>query len=171
VGRPRAVLRLSPLCAVESPTPGAPPELFLFDGQDRLGARFAAPPAGFERHDDHVWDWLRGHVPELDDAARLTPDEERAPYRGLSAFSPDDAEMFFGRERETATFVNRLRTHPVAAVVGPSGVGKSSFVHAGGVPPRPAGWRAITSRPGPLPLAALIARLHAAGIATATASD
>ncbi|MGH2898115.1 MAG: ATP-binding protein, partial [Solirubrobacteraceae bacterium] len=157
--------------AVESPTPGAPPELFLFDGQDRLGARFVAPPAGFERHDPHVWDWLRGHVPELDDAARLTPDEERAPYRGLSAFSPDDAEMFFGRERETATFVNRLRTHPVAAVVGPSGVGKSSFVQAGVIPALPAGWRAITSRPGPLPLAALIARLHAAGIATATSID
>ncbi|HSS01663.1 MAG TPA: serine/threonine-protein kinase, partial [Kofleriaceae bacterium] len=167
----RPLLRLSPLFAVEPPTPGAPPELFLFDGQDRLGARFVAPPAGFERHDDLVWDWLRGHVPELDDAARLTPDEERAPYRGLSAFSPDDAEMFFGRERETATFVNRLRTHPVAAVVGPSGVGKSSFVQAGVIPALPAGWRAITSRPGPLPLAALIARLHAAGIATPTATD
>jgi WD40 repeat protein/tRNA A-37 threonylcarbamoyl transferase component Bud32 len=167
----RPLLRLSPLFAVEPPTPGAPPELFLFDGQDRLGARFVAPPAGFERHDDRVWAWLRGHVPGLDGGAQAQPDDERAPYRGLSAFSPDDAEVFFGRERETATFVNRLRTHPVAAVVGPSGVGKSSFVQAGVIPALPAGWRAITSRPGPLPLAALAARLCAAGMAPGASSE
>jgi WD40 repeat protein/tRNA A-37 threonylcarbamoyl transferase component Bud32 len=161
----RPVLRLSPLFAIESPTPGAPPELFLFDGQDRLGARFIAPPAGFERHDDRVWDWLRGHLPELDGGARDRPEEDRAPYRGLLAFSRDDAGVFFGRERETATFLNRLRAHPVAAVVGPSGAGKTSFVQAGVIPALPAGWRAVTSRPGPLPIAALTARLQAAGIA------
>src|SRR6185503_6920825 len=83
-GDRRPLLRLSPMFAVESPTPGAPPELFLFDGQDRLGARFVAPPAGFERHDDRVWAWLRGHVPGLDGGARAQPDDERAPYRGLS---------------------------------------------------------------------------------------
>jgi WD40 repeat protein/tRNA A-37 threonylcarbamoyl transferase component Bud32 len=158
------VLRLSPLVAAEPPTPGAPAELFLFDGRDRLGARFVAPPAGFERYDDRVWEWLRGHVRELDDGAHTETDDERPPYRGLSAFSRDDAGVFFGRERETVTFQNRLRTQPVAAVVGPSGAGKTSFVQAGVLPAW--GWRAITVRPGASPIAALAGRLHAAGFAS-----
>jgi WD40 repeat protein/predicted Ser/Thr protein kinase len=160
----RGALRLSPLIAAAAPVPGAPPELFFLDGSDLRGARFVAFPAGFERHDDAVWEWLRGHVPDLDAGAATTSDDERAPYRGLAAFTRDDAGAFFGREDETGAFVNRLRIQPFAAVVGPSGAGKSSFVQAGVIPALPAGWRAVTVRPGAAPIAALAARLRAAGV-------
>ena len=160
----RGAVRLSPLIAAAAPVPGAPPELFFLDGSDRRGARFVAFPAGFERHDDTVWEWLRGHVPDLDAGVSATSDDERPPYRGLAAFTRDDAGAFFGREDETEAFANRLRIQPFAAVVGPSGAGKSSFVQAGVIPALPAGWRAVTVRPGAAPIAALAARLRAAGV-------
>ena len=56
---------------------------------------------------------------------------ERSPYPGLSAYDVDDAEAFFGRERDVATCLDRVRTTGVLAVVGPSGTGKSSLVRAG----------------------------------------
>ncbi|WP_256096434.1 WD40 repeat domain-containing protein [Streptomyces sp. LUP30] len=59
------------------------------------------------------------------------------PYRGLSAFSTQDAEWFFGRERATAALVERVFERigdgPLM-VVAPSGAGKSSLFHAGLVP-------------------------------------
>ncbi|MEU4876476.1 helix-turn-helix domain-containing protein [Streptomyces sp. NPDC021608] len=59
------------------------------------------------------------------------------PYRGLSAFTAQDARWFFGRERATAALVERVFTRigggPLM-VVAPSGAGKSSLFHAGLVP-------------------------------------
>ncbi|MER6678031.1 WD40 repeat domain-containing protein [Streptomyces sp. NPDC000983] len=59
------------------------------------------------------------------------------PYRGLSAFTPQDAEWFFGRERATAALVERLfeqiGSGPLM-LVAPSGGGKSSLLNAGLVP-------------------------------------
>jgi WD40 repeat protein len=60
--------------------------------------------------------------------------DEAPPFRGLAAFGERDAAIFFGREREVARAVERLRREPMLAVVGPSGVGKSSFVLAGVIP-------------------------------------
>ncbi len=64
---------------------------------------------------------------------------ERPPYPGLEAFTSADAGVFFGRDREIQELFDRL--HPASsreerfvAVVGPSGSGKSSLVHAGLVP-------------------------------------
>src|SRR5262249_30807743 len=54
-----------------------------------------------------------------------------SPYAGLSSFQETDANRFFGRSREIAAAVNRIRDRPVMGVVRPSGVGKSSFVRAG----------------------------------------
>ena len=56
------------------------------------------------------------------------------PYRGLAAFGEDDAKYFFGRSNEIRTALAQLEAWPLLAVIGPSGVGKSSFVHAGLVP-------------------------------------
>ena len=53
------------------------------------------------------------------------------PYRGLLPYDAEDADSFFGREDDVAACLRRLRDTGVLAVVGPSGVGKSSLVRAG----------------------------------------
>ncbi|WP_428265338.1 serine/threonine-protein kinase [Haliangium sp.] len=83
---------------------------------------------------------------------------DESPYAGLSAFQESDADRFFGRTREIAALVTRLRDQPLIGVVGPSGVGKSSFVRAGVVPAlKHSGesWQTVVIRPGRNPLAAL----------------
>lgn len=56
------------------------------------------------------------------------------PYVGLRTFTRDDADRFFGRAAEVQALVARLARHGIVAVVGPSGVGKSSLVRAGLLP-------------------------------------
>ena len=49
-----------------------------------------------------------------------------APFVGLRPFGTADATWFFGRERETAVLVRKIRNNRFTAVVGASGSGKSS---------------------------------------------
>jgi serine/threonine protein kinase len=84
--------------------------------------------------------------------------EGESPYPGLTAFQENDADRFFGRSRDIARMVQRVRELPVTAIVGPSGVGKSSFIRAGVGPALKASgehWEVVTLRPGRQPLAAL----------------
>jgi serine/threonine protein kinase/WD40 repeat protein len=160
------VIALAPLVQVLRPSPEAAEELFFVEGAGRFGTRLVAPigiQRRFERHDDRVAAWHRTHFGGSRVAA-LTPVAERAPYLGLAAFTRDDADLFFGREAEAEAFANRLRMSTFLAVVGPSGVGKSSFVQAGVLPRTPPGWRSAVVRPGPSPFAALRARLADEGI-------
>ena len=53
------------------------------------------------------------------------------PYRGLEFFDETHAEYFFGREDLTAKLIDKLKTEHFVAVVGASGIGKSSLVRAG----------------------------------------
>lgn len=73
------------------------------------------------------------------------------PFPGLMPFQEVDAPYFFGRDRETAELLARLERSRFVAVIGVSGSGKSSLVHAGlkpelrfGNPP----WRIIEMKPG-----------------------
>ncbi|MBZ0236734.1 MAG: protein kinase [Deltaproteobacteria bacterium] len=87
---------------------------------------------------------------------------DESPYAGLSSFQESDAARFFGRSREIAAAVNRIRERPVMGVVGPSGVGKSSFVRAGLVPAlKQSGesWESLVIRPGRNPLSAVAAMM------------
>lgn len=59
---------------------------------------------------------------------------EGNPYRGLWAFEAEHRALYFGRRGETGTVIERLRSEPGVVVVGDSGVGKSSFCHAGLMP-------------------------------------
>jgi hypothetical protein len=61
-------------------------------------------------------------------------DGEVCPYMGLAAFQAEDARWFFGRQRLVADLVVRLAEAPFLAVIGPSGSGKSSVLHAGLLP-------------------------------------
>jgi serine/threonine protein kinase len=85
---------------------------------------------------------------------------DESPYAGLSSFQETDAGKFFGRNREIAAMMTRIRDRPLMAVVGSSGVGKSSFVRAGLVPAlKRSGetWETLVLRPGRKPLEALAA--------------
>lgn len=59
---------------------------------------------------------------------------DACPYRGLAAYSPADAEAFFGRDGDVDDIRQRLRPGQLTAVVGASGSGKSSLVLAGVLP-------------------------------------
>jgi WD40 repeat protein len=57
------------------------------------------------------------------------------PYRGLSAFKEQDADIFFGREAVSEELYQRVESRlPLIVVVGASGSGKSSVVFAGLIP-------------------------------------
>ena len=95
---------------------------------------------------------------------------DESPYAGLASFQENDAAKFFGRNREIAAMVTRIRDRPLMAVVGSSGVGKSSFIRAGLVPAlKRSGeqWDILVVRPGRSPLEAL-ASVIAPMVATAT---
>ncbi len=92
------------------------------------------------------------------------------PYKGLRAFQEADAADFFGR---TALIKEMLRLmgakHEMArflAVIGPSGSGKSSLVHAGLIPalrkdqlPGSEKWFIVTLTPGQQPIKELATAL------------
>src|SRR4051794_38504962 len=99
---------------------------------------------------------------------RTEPDAARAadgtvcPYRGLASFRAEDAGFYFGRERFVAELVTRATGAPFLGIVGPSGSGKSSALHAGllaalaaGVLPGSETWALAVLRPGEHPLRAL----------------
>ncbi|HEY5945725.1 MAG TPA: AAA family ATPase, partial [Kofleriaceae bacterium] len=88
---------------------------------------------------------------------------DESPYPGLTAFQESDANRFFGRKPDIAAAVAKLRDTPLVGVVGPSGVGKSSFVRAGVVPALKSSgeaWEVLIVRPGRYPLSALASTLE-----------
>jgi WD40 repeat protein/transcriptional regulator with XRE-family HTH domain len=92
------------------------------------------------------------------------------PYRGLAAFTAQDAHRFFGRERATAALVDRLFErvgNGPLLLVAPSGAGKSSLLNAGLVPALRNGalpmagsreWPVVALTPTAHPLDELLAR-------------
>ncbi|MGI8457633.1 MAG: TIR domain-containing protein [Propionibacteriaceae bacterium] len=76
----------------------------------------------------------------LDPRRSFEWDSSRSPYPGLRAFTSADAAVFFGRTPEIDQLTAML--HPTLArgtgrwvsIVGPSGSGKSSLLHAGLLP-------------------------------------
>ncbi len=56
------------------------------------------------------------------------------PYRGLEVFEEEHAPYFFGRGAQAQRLVESLRQGRFVAVIGQSGVGKSSLVRAGLLP-------------------------------------
>ncbi|MFF7652870.1 hypothetical protein ACFZCY_24120 [Streptomyces sp. NPDC007983] len=114
--------------------------------------------------------------------APVPRDDRECPYAGLAAFQPEDASLFFGRERLTDDLVARVRGHRFTAVFGASGSGKSSLLRAGLIPrirgdangngdggARVPGWPTLLFAPGAHPLEECAARLAAFGHRSATA--
>ncbi|MEU8942412.1 hypothetical protein AB0C97_30760 [Streptomyces goshikiensis] len=107
--------------------------------------------------------------------AQDPPAPGRCPYPGLDAFTVEDADVFFGRDRMTERVLAALGSRgestdqPATLVlVGASGSGKSSLLNAGllaglrnGGLPGSAGWRCVRFTPGKDPLRRLAAQLGA----------
>ena len=91
----------------------------------------------------------------------------RNPFKGLRPFGEDDAKEFFGRDRLIAEVVSKIHAgERLLTLVGPSGSGKSSMLHAGLIPTlRKADsdawgrWQIATMVPGSRPFAELEAAL------------
>jgi WD40 repeat protein len=86
-----------------------------------------AGPAGLDGAADHA----EAAGPGGGAAGRGGPG---APYAGLAAFQPADADLFFGRERLAGQVLAKLAEHRLMAVFGASGAGKSSLLRAGLMP-------------------------------------
>ena len=54
-----------------------------------------------------------------------------SPFKYLDAYQKEDADRFFGRERETAQLYNAVHASNLVLVYGASGTGKSSLVNCG----------------------------------------
>ncbi|GAB3878243.1 hypothetical protein GCM10029964_028640 [Kibdelosporangium lantanae] len=122
--------------------------------------------ADIARRLDEVLD-ARGHLVRLMTAVDRSPVRgDVCPYRGLAAFDGTDARWFFGREETTTEAVEAVggavRNGKPAVLVGPSGVGKSSLLHAALLPALAgdaiegsAGWPVLTMTPTADPIAVL----------------
>jgi hypothetical protein len=89
------------------------------------------------------------------------PADAENPFVGLRPFDIDDADLFFGRNKQTYELLRRLHTLHFVAVLGPSGCGKSSLIRAGVLAALRDGyladngpWTIATLEPGVDPLAA-----------------
>jgi len=94
------------------------------------------------------------------------PADTENPFVGLRPFDIADADLFFGRNKQTYELLRRLHTLHFVAVLGPSGCGKSSLIRAGVLAALRDGyladggpWTIATLEPGVDPLAAWTDRL------------
>jgi len=104
------------------------------------------------------------HADETDGASHSGVASKRlpCPYPGMVPFGAGDAPFFYGREAEIRQIARYLRHGRFLCVIGPSGSGKSSLIHAGVLPKLLDGsyfkldyWLVRELRPGDQPLLAL----------------
>jgi DNA-binding SARP family transcriptional activator/WD40 repeat protein/energy-coupling factor transporter ATP-binding protein EcfA2 len=99
------------------------------------------------------------HDPSLLASSALPEPSEWCPFVGLAPYDVDDAEAYFGRDREVVDCLHRLADQGVLVVVGPSGSGKSSLLRAGvAAALSQRGQRVEVITPGPEPMQALPSR-------------
>ncbi|RLT39265.1 MAG: CHAT domain-containing protein [Chloroflexi bacterium] len=137
---------------------GYPVDAALTQARVAIAARSAewAIPVLFSRSPDN----------RLFDVVEVLPAPD-CPYPGMVPFTEKQADVFFGRDKEIADAIERLRQHPFLTVIGPSGSGKSSLVYAGVIPAlrkskRFGGgeWDVRILRPGTKPLTSLAESLN-----------
>lgn len=94
----------------------------------------------------------------------VPPAPGEQPYKGWANFAEADADNFFGREALSENIVADLHDVHFLAVVGASGSGKSSLLHAGVLPRlRMQNWLIQIITPGARPLERLASGLVAKG--------
>lgn len=138
--------------------------MFILDGPAKRGATLVSFPSMLEHRDANGFDGLEELLPQLaddDPAASERAAGPARPYRGLSSFGPEEASLFFGREREAEGLANRVRVAGFVTVTGASGSGKTSLLRAGALPALK-DVSAVFVRPGAHPLASLASRVSEA---------
>src|SRR5712692_9163927 len=128
--------------AGENGTPALPGE---WSKTDRI-ALIDAREDHYEQALEEVVDSLdEDETPQMESVLPESAFEPRNPYKGLHAFTQEDAADFFGREALTQELVEQVKCLLTAeqperapvrllTVIGPSGSGKSSVVMAGLLP-------------------------------------
>ncbi|MBW4524765.1 MAG: caspase family protein [Phormidium tanganyikae FI6-MK23] len=71
------------------------------------------------------------NILEVFPGQQLSQGLDARPYRGLQAFTENDAVFFYGREAITQQLLQAIQRQSCLAVIGASGSGKSSIVQAG----------------------------------------
>ncbi|MCE3552417.1 hypothetical protein LWC33_13215 [Pseudonocardia sp. RS11V-5] len=95
----------------------------------------------------------------------------QAPYPGLAAFTADQQDIFFGRDRQIAELLalidENVAVGGIHVLLAASGAGKTSLLHAGVIPrlrhgvlPGSAGWTVVALTPTDDPVAELSDRLR-----------
>ncbi len=100
------------------------------------------------------------------------PEKERSvkggfnPFPGLRPFTPEESDLFFGREGQSEEVLSKLKHNRFITVIGTSGSGKSSLVFCGIIPrlvdlegEKINKWQVLNMRPGNDPLGNLISML------------
>jgi len=84
------------------------------------------------------------------------------PFPGLRPFRMEENHLFFGRKNQVSEVLEKLTANKFVAIVGNSGIGKSSFVNCGVLPKLQQNenttenqWQIVSFRPGSEPLARL----------------
>ena len=129
---------------------------------------FVAACAGDREEWSQRWRTVAAKIDATNFPAGDDVENASAPYLGLAAYQPEDAHLFFGRDRLIDDLVERLATRRFLAVFGPSGCGKSSLLRAGMMPAVRTrySWRPLVFTPGARPLTELAARVeHLTGAA------
>jgi WD40 repeat protein/Na+-transporting methylmalonyl-CoA/oxaloacetate decarboxylase gamma subunit/energy-coupling factor transporter ATP-binding protein EcfA2 len=90
------------------------------------------------------------------------------PFPGLRPFTPEERDLFFGREGQSEVVLNKLIENRFVTVIGASGSGKSSLVYCGVIPGLidAAGedirkFQVLTMHPGNDPMGSLVSMLAA----------
>ena len=86
------------------------------------------------------------------------------PFPGLRPFTPEESNLFFGREGQSDEIMNKLIKNRFVTVIGSSGSGKSSLIYCGIIPrlingDKNAEWLAISMRPGNDPYGNMVGSL------------
>jgi len=88
------------------------------------------------------------------------------PFPGLRPFTPEESDLFFGREGQSEEVLSKLKHNRFITVIGTSGSGKSSLVFCGVIPrmvdvegEKINKWQVLNMRPENDPLGNLISML------------
>jgi WD40 repeat protein len=124
-----------------------------------------AVPLDVPRAGDHFVQLLMTFAREQENPPTVDL-HDQCPYPGLQSFGVRDSGWFFGREQAVRDLLARLSRQRAGdgplIVVGASGAGKSSLLHAGLLSAHAnAGEKALAMTPGERPIATLAARLAA----------